>query len=248
MNGPAILSGPSAQESLDLHRRERASGRPPFSDANSNVYAAKSVRKIVYDDQGQKCCYCEKQIEKSYNDIEHYRPKKSVRESPSHKGYWWLSYEWNNLLYACPQCNRTGKNDKFPITDENNRCFEPTADIALENPYILNPYTDNVETLFSYEFSDNEVKILPSSLDTQRKAKRTIEVLKLNRKDLKEFRFGTFSNFEFILNDLSEQVENADEHQKSMINEYLKSILGPKTPYVGMLRYYFKIISNKANS
>ncbi|MBV0882133.1 hypothetical protein KTQ42_22920 [Noviherbaspirillum sp. L7-7A] len=55
---------------------------------------------------------------KDYNDVEHYRPKTSASRLPGCSlthGYWWLAFTWENLLYACPNCNRSSKNDKFPL-------------------------------------------------------------------------------------------------------------------------------------
>src|SRR5579872_571430 len=60
-----------------------------------------------------KCAYCER-ICKA--DIEHYRPKKAVDEEAQHPGYYWLCYEWSNLLPSCITCNREGsKHNHFPV-------------------------------------------------------------------------------------------------------------------------------------
>jgi hypothetical protein len=55
--------------------------------------------------QYNKCCYCEKREEQAkYRDVEHYRPKST---------YWWLAWTWENLLFACVDCNREHKRDRF---------------------------------------------------------------------------------------------------------------------------------------
>lgn len=69
-----------------------------------------------------KCAYCEKKIdttgenqrESSFSDVEHYRPSST---------YWWLAYCYENYLFACEICNRSYKNDKFPIL--NSPQIEP---------------------------------------------------------------------------------------------------------------------------
>ena len=69
-----------------------------------------------------KCAYCER-LEKA--DIEHYRPKKKVAEDNTHNGYYWLCYEWTNLLPSCVKCNREGaKHSKFPIL--GTRVYTPS--------------------------------------------------------------------------------------------------------------------------
>ena len=91
----------------------------------SNLY--KDLRmQAVYKDDGPpfygKCAYCEGQIHNS-GDIDHYRPRRAVEDEDGnrvmvnsngeervpHPGYYWLAYEWSNLLYACSDCNRINK-------------------------------------------------------------------------------------------------------------------------------------------
>jgi hypothetical protein len=85
----------------------------------------------------QKCAYCEREISGYYGDAEHYRPKGAVKrktlagsleqvhvEVPdpqqgrlariTHPGYFWLAYDWHNLLPSCVFCNSgQGKNERF---------------------------------------------------------------------------------------------------------------------------------------
>ena len=81
-----------------------------------------------------KCAYCESPLEfdRYMGDAEHFRPKgqvtvkdhdkkKRVQCVPydgaafDHPGYFWLAYDWRNLLPACSPCNSAeGKSDQFP--------------------------------------------------------------------------------------------------------------------------------------
>lgn len=243
---PKALNGEKAEQLLELHRTERQNGVPELTDIKSSVYAAKPVRKQIYKDQIRKCCYCEKVIERAFNDVEHYRPKGSVRERDDHPGYWWLAYNWYNLLYSCPQCNRTGKNDKFPIPNEELRCLKPDDQLSAEAPFLLNPYFEDVEHLFSYEFSENEVRIIPSALDVDGRAEKSIEVFDLNREDLRENRNGVFETFKFIIDDLNERIASATDTQRHQIQDYLENnLLGSQQVYAGMLRHYRQIVSQQ---
>lgn len=98
-------------------------------EVDEKFYRADDVRKQLLDDQHNKCAYCESRIPKEYNDVEHYRPKSK---------YYWLGHDWNNLLYSCPLCNRSYKNDDFPLDNEANRVSKP-GNIAIEVPLIINP-------------------------------------------------------------------------------------------------------------
>ena len=56
--------------------------------------------------QHYKCCYCEIAVHEAYNDVEHYRP---------FSRYWWLGWDWDNLLFACARCNRSNKAAEFEL-------------------------------------------------------------------------------------------------------------------------------------
>jgi uncharacterized protein (TIGR02646 family) len=89
-------------------------GREPTS---SDITGYGIVGDVLWRAQHCKCCYCEHRIPKSFNDVEHYRPKSKANRAPGcmlTHGYWWLAYSWENLLYSCPSCNRSNKNANFP--------------------------------------------------------------------------------------------------------------------------------------
>jgi len=113
----------------------------------------------------QKCAYCELRLPAGQRkgDVEHYRPKGRVRRMDGkavkvqrdgveidHPGYFWLAYEYLNLLPACSACNRragdtasgmkTGKGDIFPTLD--NRWAARPEDVQGEQPALLNPWLD----------------------------------------------------------------------------------------------------------
>lgn len=143
-----------------------------------------------------KCAYCER-LEKA--DIEHYRPKKSVKDE-THDGYYWLCYEWTNLLPSCVKCNRDGaKLTHFPIL--GNRVAVPnfspdgTLDLSCnkvfnkplsdEIPFLLHPEIDNPELFFEFELDSNGEGIRLKGIDTNGRGVRTIEICKLNRQELR---------------------------------------------------------------
>lgn len=112
-----------------------------------------------------KCAYCERR--KRILHAEHYRPKHSVRDAvnqpvekpmedgevASHPGYYWLAYDWQNLLPACDDCNTiirrddgyVGKGTRFPLADEELRAWGPDDDLSAEQPLLLNPCMDRPE-------------------------------------------------------------------------------------------------------
>ena len=80
--------------------------------------------------QHTKCCYCEKIEEQAkYRDVEHYRPKSK---------YWWLTWSWDNLLFACNDCNRQCKGAQFPLGASQSLPVGQ-APPGLEDAQVLDP-------------------------------------------------------------------------------------------------------------
>src|SRR5262249_6192965 len=70
-------------------------------------YKEWAVCRALDDLFHEKCAYCESSYRAVDScDVEHYRPKGGVTESPKHRGYWWLAAHWQNLLPSCPPCNQ----------------------------------------------------------------------------------------------------------------------------------------------
>ncbi|QDZ73470.1 hypothetical protein [Bacillus cereus] len=111
------------------------------------AYKNANVKRILHEMFNGKCGYCEGRIDvTSYEDIEHFRPKKAIKIEGKpelvYPGYYWLAMDWDNLLVSCSRCNRSYKQNLFPLADESKRAKEP-KEIALEEPLLLNPCVDN---------------------------------------------------------------------------------------------------------
>lgn len=117
----------------------RMLGRPVVSgDIDGYQVAANELWAIQYF----KCCYCESKIPKSYNDVEHYRPKARANRYPgcgTTHGYWWLAFSLYNLLFACPSCNRSSKNDRFPLDNGGVTMFAEQTPPGGELPLLIDP-------------------------------------------------------------------------------------------------------------
>lgn len=127
---------------------------PYFDDEEFEIRY--KLRKIYHN----KCAYCESTEFKP--DVEHYRPKKSVTSPNGNEhGYYWLCYEWTNLLPACSDCNSgNGKWNKFPISGTRrisppldrtnnllkNHCKLGSATLRSERALLLNPEIDYPES------------------------------------------------------------------------------------------------------
>jgi uncharacterized protein (TIGR02646 family) len=133
----------------------------------TDLYKRKKIKKDVFfakEGPFRGCCaYCESYLNDfQRGDIEHFRPKKFVTDSndnpvllvdsngnkKEHCGYYWLAYEWTNLLPSCVICNqptvidgrKIGKHNRFPVEGSYAISAEGIAD---EIPLLINPTQDD---------------------------------------------------------------------------------------------------------
>lgn len=113
-----------------------------------------------------KCAYCEKPLGHQEGDLDHFRPKLAVTSAEDepifdvdedgqprldaaglprrHRGYYWLAYDWRNLLPCCKECNqpnrvgsrKIGKHNRFPVEGRHARNAQ---EIAGEKPLLIHP-------------------------------------------------------------------------------------------------------------
>jgi hypothetical protein len=146
------------------------------------------------------CAYCESPVQAvGFGDAEHFRPKAMVQvmagtkrqkvkiNGQLHPGYYWLAYDWRNLLPACSQCNSKGKGNLFPVA--GTHITAPPAPGApddldeLEQPLILHPYFD--EPAQHLRFGARGVV---AAIDEDPRGKESIRVYGLERDALKPLR------------------------------------------------------------
>jgi 5-methylcytosine-specific restriction endonuclease McrA len=115
-----------------------------------------TLRELYFN----KCACCERSRGEEL-EIDHYRPKKARQykdKTYNHSGYYWLTYEWSNLMPLCTSCNNS-KSNYFPLKDETKRVTSPSHQLAYnskelyahEEPLFVNPEIDlNPERHFKY--------------------------------------------------------------------------------------------------
>ena len=120
----------------------RTLGRKPVS---TDFKGYDVVKPELWTAQYHKCCFCEQKITRSYNAVEHYRPKTEAIRWPGSvekNGYWWLAYTWENLLLACPVCNSSAKRSQFPLETGSIPLQPEQAPPGAEQALLLDPAGD----------------------------------------------------------------------------------------------------------
>ncbi|OJT16818.1 hypothetical protein BO221_47805 [Archangium sp. Cb G35] len=151
------------------------------------IYAHETVKQALLEAQHGKCAFCESKVAHiSYGDVEHFRPKAGWRqredEPLSRPGYYWLAYEWSNLLLACTLCNQQFKKNLFPLQTPARRARSHKEDVTAEDPLLLDPAVDDPESFISFR------EEVPYAVDGNARGEATIRALGLRRETLAEQR------------------------------------------------------------
>lgn len=198
---PEVLIGTKVIASNAIIEHKIATGNRPVSD-DFHPHWLPEARKILWEHQNHKCCYCEREREeKRESDLEHFRPKAKVENDPTHFGYWWLVYTWENYLFSCKPCNQGAKKNQFPLLEGGIRAMGPTDSLVNENPILINPYDENPEQFISFDWEDSNgkfVKATSTATDDNGRGKKTILIVGLNRNGLAEERAGFLLTLEAI--------------------------------------------------
>ena len=130
----------------DANHTEYDTGRMKFPAANNLIYGSSAVRKGLIKCQHNKCCYSEAKFVRDYVPVEHFRPKGAIGQQGSNEkqypGYYWLAYEWSNLLLCKPGVNSI-KKDYFPLSDESTRANNHHGDLSIESPMLIDPASED---------------------------------------------------------------------------------------------------------
>jgi hypothetical protein len=104
-----------------------------------------------------------------------------------HPGYYWLVYDWENLLPSCADCNRfrwhgddigAGKADRFPV--QGDHAFRPEQ-LGREQPLLIDPTKVDPEKHLHPDF-DAATRQIIYVADTP-EATATIEMFGLNKRE-----------------------------------------------------------------
>ena len=199
-----------------------------------------SIKKDLLKLCNGKCAYCESKLGViSDGDIENFRPKSGARGlnsndyAPQH--YWWLAYEWDNLLIACQICNQKYKRDYFPLENEELRANigAKESELLLEQALLIDPCIENPNE--HIEFNEDGF-----AKELSKKGKVTIEILGLNRIELVENRRNTVEQLKDRLETLKSTTNLSNKFTKNLLT-YINELYSenPRQEYVAVQRTVF---------
>ena len=234
---PDVLGNNTIQNNLlEIKDKEK-----PGKEIN-NLYNHENVRATLNKLYNNKCAYCEgiTNTPQFTSRIDHFRPKNGIKNVKNHKGYFWLGYEWSNLLPTCEKCN-IKKSNEFPLLEgkstrisdnlkeegflEGNKFkFENfnINNLEKENRLLLNPEIDKVEEHL-YFLPTGEIAGLTE------KGKKSIEIYDLNRSSLI---FERRKIIDYIIYEIIDMFLNYQQY-----NDLLKQFFNNKIAYTEKSEY-----------
>jgi hypothetical protein len=213
-----------------------------------------------------KCWYTESLQVGTDTDVDHFRPKNSVKNvkrkgtQESHPGYWWKAFDPQNYRYSCIVANRLrrdvetgivgGKADEFPLWDEKERAWIPSDNCEDEQPLLIDPcnaaevawitFADNGEATEKYHRDDK-----PKCFE---KANQSILLYHLNHPDFVRERIKIRDNLRKSIEDAKRYYQKLDEGDATVSFAYQRAIealrqaCSEKAPFssfaIAMLRPY----------
>lgn len=197
----------------------RANGRK--KTINADLY--KERKADIFSAFNGKCAFCETLVFETdqHGDVEHFRPKGGVTDEKDrpvlvtletgrlgpHPGYYWLAYDWTNLLPSCQLCNQPshngvrGKKNRFPVSD--GFWAARPGEETHEKPLFLHPVRDVPEEHFVL---DEVTGVLGSATP---RGMACIELLALNRQGLMEKRRDMYSRVRGLIQNILGSITTA---------------------------------------
>jgi uncharacterized protein (TIGR02646 family) len=207
-------------------------------DFRKSIFGSPEVKARLWEMQHCKCCYCEREYERRHSDVEHFRPKTEAVRADGRKdlGYWWLAYRFDNLYFGCLICNRL-KGSHFPLRAGARALIaEGDPHEVAEQSLLIDPgFEDPEEHLTFVWIPGRGYEIAPRN--GSERGKKTIEVLKLDRDDLAEFRRA---HYQKVLQPVLEQFAIAQNEATSkavaQVRKVARALAAADTPFALLAR------------
>lgn len=178
-----------------------------------------------------KCAYCERAVGFGEFDIEFFRPRShavGLTGKVDDQHYWWLAYEWSNLMACCRNCG-SYKGTRFPVEGSRSRYSE---DVSSERPLLLDPCVDYPEQHLSYDQFGKAFGL------TQR-GNITIDVLNLNSEFLLREREQAYQ-------DVYTQLAMTAVQNPEQIETFFRTQAQPYHAYSGIRRAALRSITQQS--
>jgi energy-coupling factor transporter ATP-binding protein EcfA2 len=201
--------------------------RWPIDDA---VIAGPEVLDVLLRSFDGKCAYCETPAE-GLRAHRHRPPQEALNPdgTVARDHYWFLAYEWENLVPACGECV-SHKGQRFPVAG-SSRAWGPSsrAELDVERPLLIDPSFDDPERLVHYEDDGR--------LAGDERAAASADVMGLNRPDLVAQRAAAMDE---VRRTIDAAREGLDGEGGTALSEELRVMTADAVPFAGCRRWMLR--------
>lgn len=240
---PKILAaaGKGAEQTVkdcsdyDACPNDYKSGKKKFD--KRSYYNVKPVKDLLLKAHHCKCCYCEKRYRsRRALAVEHFRPKSAVKQGRHEKemrpGYYWLTYNWDNLLLSCHDCNSDYKQILFPLADPRKRARSHHEVVDAEYPLFIDPVKQDPREHITFRYDS------PTAVAKSKIGRLNIEELGLRRPALREDRLKeleTLKTFQALVQSASKYPQDAELQKLAQkAQKYLIAAVLPQAEFSSM--------------
>lgn len=178
---PTLTTGKGARQREE--DRKKRSQDPQAELKFPDHWNEEDVRGALLAMQGWVCAFCERRLgDDRHGDVEHFRPKSATSEA-SHRGYWWLAYEFGNYVLSCTTCNTNYKRTRFPLKEGAAHVeYDTREQLSQEARLLVDPTEDPVESWICVNVEDRLclVTVCTADADARLKAETTLKLFALN--------------------------------------------------------------------
>jgi len=211
------------------------------------------IRLSGLNDTDAKCWYCESKGAGFTHHVDHFRPKKRVKDKdqPNNSGYWWLAFNVSNYRLSCQRCNTTSaKGDKFPLLQGCHRATSYTDNLDDEIPLLLDPSRTGDNTFFTFSEDGRVYPCKPANSFPSMRAKISIDIYDLNHVSKLEARKQVWLHCSWLANHAkrareqlfimpSEAIQITTERYYELCKE-IQRCVHPSAEFSRMARYCFR--------
>ncbi|MBK9260381.1 MAG: hypothetical protein IPM54_11165 [Polyangiaceae bacterium] len=187
------------------------------------------MKELLVERLNYKCVYCEFDLRREGNPVEHFRPKARVENEgnvPDPDRYWWLAWTWENLFFACGKCNTHQKKNQFPLEPGSAPLDEYDFDLDKEKPLLVDPENDEPRDHIRFRWSPARQKWLPYAFSNSARGAATIKILNLDEDDHAQ------QHVEHSVMPWVEQLEDTGDNELQKVwTRATRSLFAPNRPF-----------------
>ena len=166
-----------------LHDSGDQKARNEYIDSKSTHWG--KLKPWLFAISNGKCWFTEGRDICNHEDVEHFRPKKLVKntDNTEEDGYWWLAFDYRNFRASGNVPNRM-KGNWFPLHEDSRRSTFDKRCEESETVVLLDPVRQTDAELIAFDEEGNAIANpdIDNDWDALR-VEKSIEWLKLNDHD-----------------------------------------------------------------